>query len=211
MKEWLFTIIASSFLLTLLLQLVPEGDVKKTCKVAFGFVFLAVIISPLSDMIDGFFKNINDNKIHINMAYSELLASVRDVEEYNLYTEEVMNEYVKRLEKEVNDALSGIGVKSDTVIVVNRDLESDSFGHVTNVACEVRPENVKKEKKGIVKPIDKIGKIVIGSDGIKIKKPKDEEEEKQLSEEQKEKEKEIRYIVSLLLGIDEKEILIEWV
>lgn len=54
MKEWLFTIIVSSFLLTMLLQLVPDGNIKKTCKVAFGFVFLAVIISPLTDLADGF-------------------------------------------------------------------------------------------------------------------------------------------------------------
>ncbi len=211
MKEWLFTIIVSSFLLTMLLQLVPDGNIKKTCKVAFGFVFLAVIISPLTDLVDGFFKNINNNKIQVNLAYSELLAGVKDAEEYNMYTDEVMNQYVNRLEKEVNDALMGIGVVSDTVIVVNRDIESDSFGFVASVSCNVRLEDGKKEKKSIVKPIDKIDKIVIGTDGIKVKKHKDEEGEKKISEEKKEKEKEIRYVVSLLLGVDEKNISIDWV
>ncbi|HHT92679.1 MAG TPA: stage III sporulation protein AF [Clostridia bacterium] len=211
MKEWLFTIIVSSFLLTMLLQLVPDGNIKKTCKVAFGFVFLAVIISPLTDLADGFFKNINNNKIQVNLAYSELLAGVKDAEEYNMYTDEVMNQYVNRLEKEVNDALMGIGVVSDTVIVVNRDIESDSFGFVASVSCNVRLEDGKKEKKSIVKPIDKIDKIVIGTDGIKVKKHKDEEGEKKISEEKKEKEKEIRYVVSLLLGVDEKNISIDWV
>jgi stage III sporulation protein AF len=211
MKEWLFTIIVSSFLLTMLLQLVPDGNIKKTCKVAFGFVFLAVIISPLTDLVDGFFKNINNNKIQVNLAYSELLAGVKDAEEYNMYTDEVMNQYVNRLEKEVNDALMGIGVVSDTVIVVNRDIESDSFGFVASVSCNVRLEDGKKEKKSIVKPIDKIDKIVIGTDGIKVKKHKDEESEKKISEEKKEKEKEIRYVVSLLLGVDEKNISIDWV
>ena len=211
MKEWLFTIIVSSFLLTMLLQLVPDGNIKKTCKVAFGFVFLAVIISPLTDLADGFFKNINNNKIQVNLAYSELLAGVKDAEEYNMYTDEVMNQYVNRLEKEVNDALMGIGVVSDTVIVVNRDIESDSFGFVASVSCNVRLEDGKKEKKSIVKPIDKIDKIVIGTDGIKVKKHKDEEGEKKISEEKKEKEKEIRYVVSLLLGVDERNISIDWV
>lgn len=211
MKEWLFTIIVSSFLLTMLLQLVPDGNIKKTCKVAFGFVFLAVIISPLTDLADGFFKNINNNKIQVNLAYSELLAGVKDAEEYNMYTDEVMNQYVNRLEKEVKDALMGIGVVSDTVIVVNRDIESDSFGFVASVSCNVRLEDGKKEKKSIVKPIDKIDKIVIGTDGIKVKKHKDEEGEKKISEEKKEKEKEIRYVVSLLLGVDEKNISIDWV
>lgn len=211
MKEWLFTIIVSSFLLTMLLQLVPDGNIKKTCKVAFGFVFLAVIISPLTDLADGFFKNINNNKIQVNLAYSELLAGVKDAEEYNMYTDEVMNQYVNRLEKEVNDALMGIEVVSDTVIVVNRDIESDSFGFVASVSCNVRLEDGKKEKKSIVKPIDKIDKIVIGTDGIKVKKHKDEEGEKKISEEKKEKEKEIRYVVSLLLGVDEKNISIDWV
>jgi hypothetical protein len=195
----------------MLLQLVPDGNIKKTCKVAFGFVFLAVIISPLTDLADGFFKNINNNKIQVNLAYSELLAGVKDAEEYNMYTDEVMNQYVNRLEKEVNDALMGIGVVSDTVIVVNRDIESDSFGFVASVSCNVRLEDGKKEKKSIVKPIDKIDKIVIGTDGIKVKKHKDEEGEKKISEEKKEKEKEIRYVVSLLLGVDEKNISIDWV
>ncbi|NLN03558.1 MAG: stage III sporulation protein AF [Clostridiaceae bacterium] len=176
MKEWLFTIIASSFLLTLLLQLVPDGNIKKTCKVAFGFVFLAIIVSPLTDLVDGFFKNLNDNKIRVNMLYSELLAGVKDVEEYDMHAEEVINEYVRRLEKEVDNALVGIGVNSNTVIVVNRDIDSESFGYVTSVSCSVSMEDVKKEQKGIVKPIDKIGKIVIGTDGIKVRKQKDEEE-----------------------------------
>jgi hypothetical protein len=161
--------------------------------------------------VDGFFKNINNNKIQVNLAYSELLAGVKDAEEYNMYTDEVMNQYVNRLEKEVNDALMGIGVVSDTVIVVNRDIESDSFGFVASVSCNVRLEDGKKEKKSIVKPIDKIDKIVIGTDGIKVKKHKDEESEKKISEEKKEKEKEIRYVVSLLLGVDEKNISIDWV
>lgn len=211
MKEWLFTIIASSFLLTLLLQLVPDGNIKKTCKVAFGFVFLAIIVSLLTDLVDGFFKNLNDNKIRVNMLYSELLAGVKDVEEYDMYAEEVINEYVRRLEKEVDNALVGIGVNSNTVIVVNRDIDSESFGYVTSVSCSVSMEDVKKEQKGIVKPIDKIGKIVIGTDGIKVRKQKDEEEKKQISEEKKNKEKEIRYVVSLLLGVDDKNISIDWV
>lgn len=64
-----------------------------------------------------------------------------------MYTDEVMNQYVNRLEKEVNDALMGIGVVSDTVIVVNRDIESDSFGFVASVSCNVRLEDGKRRKR----------------------------------------------------------------
>lgn len=210
MKEWLFGVITASILLTLLLQLVPEGNVKKAVSVGFGFVFLVVILSPLTDIIKSIVSDVSSSKIYTNLAYSDLISSLGDIEEYDAYTESVLDEYVRRLQNEVDSAVGLTGFECKSVVVVNRDIESDEFGRVLSVQCNVskKENNSKKKKNGIVKPIDRIEKIVIGTDGIEVLKPGEDEEE--LNEENKEAELSIKKTVSFMLDVDTGDVLIEW-
>lgn len=207
MMEWLFGAVTVSVLLTLLLQLVPEGNVKKAVSIGFGFVFLAVIISPLTGIIQSVVRDAGNSKILSNLAYSDLIAGLSDIEEYDAYTEGVVNEYVKRLQNEVDSAVRLSGFYCESVVMVNRDIDSADFGRVISVVCNVsRLENSSKKKKGIVKPVDRIEKIVIGTDGVEAVKPGDEEDKGK----DKEAENSIKKTVSFILDIDMSDIQVEW-
>lgn len=210
MKEWLFGVITTSLILTLLLQLVPDGNIKNTVSIGFGFVFLLVIVSPLTGMISSLISNVANNKIYANIAYNDLLGDLHNRGENNEYTENVLDQYVERLQNEVNKAVEINGNKCSSVVSVNRDIASDSFGHVLSVQCNVSKDNntVIEEKKGIVKPIDRIEKIVIGSKGIGVSRPGDDD--KDMTEEMRQMETSIKNAVSFILDIDKEYILVEW-
>lgn len=154
MKLWLTTVITGSLFLSVIASLLPENGVKKAALTAFGFVFLAIIVSPVTDAINGGFS--------LDVLMMESIAETEN-EEGEDYISSVAREYKARLEQECEAMLETENFTPEITVAIDEDTEQGSFGSIIWVKCLLTKDlstgesNIKKHY---------IEKIVIDFDGI---------------------------------------------
>jgi stage III sporulation protein AF len=159
LKDWVLNIAALVMFIVIVEMLMPSGRMKKYASLVTGFVLIIAIINPLLKLIGGGVK-FEDIQITSSNYMDKL-----EIEKNSSLLEEEQNKqiieiYRKKLIKQLEDKLSkteGITeVKGD--VIINEDLNSDSFGEIIRAYAEVTVD----EGGDDIKPVTKIKKVVIG-------------------------------------------------
>lgn len=196
MYEWIIKISAMSVALGAIGYILPKGTLRKTSLVALSFLFLSVMVMPLGN----FAANLMGYKTKIDIEKDLLLSKI---EGNNVYAE-VMTEYKKKIEEEVQKAFARTKYKCVGVNVnVNENSESETFGEVTSVFCHMSYE---ENKSG--NTIDKVTVPEINIDwgGVHIGKKDDITEDGDTGK----YDKEIKEIVSSVTGAEIGRIYVRW-
>ena len=185
MKVWLISVIAASFLLSSLSSLLPEGSVKRGALTAFGFIFITIIISPVTD----FFSQ----GLPLDSLMVESITETENTGEG--YVKEVVEDFESRIEEQCLIMLKENNIEGEITVEVNEDSESESFCEVMLVKCSFYKNKAENEKSF------NIEKIVIDFDGVSV------ETEDSFSD-NSEKEK-VRKLISDYLSIEKEKVYVE--
>lgn len=196
MFEWAYKISVAAILFTAVSYILPQGKIRNASMVALSFLFLTLLMLPhksfTSELING--------KFILETEKNELIYKAEEV-----YIEhQVMEHYTNRISEEIIKAMknNNYGCK-EIIVTVDENIESENFGSVLNVVCNMVTVEKSEEKNSVGKV--NIPNIVIDRHGIKIEKG-ETVSEKDMSEE----EKKVKDIISQLTGADHSRIIIRW-
>ena len=164
--------------------------------VMVSFLFLTLLMLPLKS----FTSELINGKFILETEKNELIYKAEEV-----YIEhQVMEHYTNRISEEIIKAMknNNYGCK-EIIVTVDENIESENFGSVLNVVCNMVTVEKSEEKNSVGKV--NIPNIVIDRHGIKIEKG-ETVSEKDMSEE----EKKVKDIISQLTGADHSRIIIRW-
>lgn len=159
MEKWLISILTVSVAMSLLLRILPENSVKKTVHIAFGIIFLLVVTNPCIEL---FSKNARFDSINY---FLENKISAIDENSDDKYAETVIMEYSGSLCEEAQKKIyAETGFICDIEVSVCDEIESDMFGKVLNVKCNVLKDNgthLDESDHGIINDIPLVKDVVI--------------------------------------------------
>ena len=196
MFEWAYKISVAAILFTAVSYVLPQGKIRNASMVALSFLFLTLLMLPLKS----FTSELINGKFILETEKNELIYKAEEV-----YIEhQVMEHYTKRISEEIIKAMknNNYGCK-EIIVTVDENIESENFGSVLNVVCNMVTVEKSEEKNSVGKV--NIPNIVIDRHGIKIEKG-ETVSEKDMSEE----EKKVKDIISQLTGADHSRIIIRW-
>ena len=196
MFEWAYKISVAAILFTAVSYILPQGKIRNASMVALSFLFLTLLMLPLKS----FTSELINGKFILEAEKNELIYKAEEV-----YIEhQVMEHYTNRISEEIIKAMknNNYGCK-EIVVTVDENIESENFGSVLNVVCNMVTVEKSEEKNSVGKV--NIPNIVIDRHGIKIEKG-ETVSEKDMSEE----EKKVKDIISQLTGADHSRIIIRW-
>ncbi len=208
--DWVRNITYYLIFITVVENLLPSKKYGKYIKFFAGMVLILIVLKPitqglrLDDTMANYFKTIslkNDAK--------ELTGKISDMEGKRL------DQMIKGYEKAVGTDLMSIAESEGyhcekTDAVIDKDQNSDTFGHVIEVSLILRPESVEGEIKEAASikskavPVEKIKKI----DGINITK----EDHKVIKKEKNEENSSVsglRRRIAEYYGLEEQDIEIQ--
>lgn len=165
MTEWVLKASAAAVVLTAAGYILPKGNIKNTAMLAFGFIFLTVLLPPLGNIAESFISEryaleLEKNALTAQMAEGSVMG-------------DIMAEYKKRISDEIVSALGKMSVSCKNVSVsVDESQNSETFGYVLAVSCEIYASS--DEKKGSVDKV-KVPEIIIDLDGIRIEDDTDKD------------------------------------
>ena len=196
MVEWVMKISGAAILFTVVSYILPKSNIRNASMLALSFVFLSVLIIPLTDLTTEFISR----KIALDSEKNELLNQVQD----SNAQQQVMEHYKNRLKEEIIKSLAEKKyVCKEVVITVDENLSSESFGSVLSVVCTVSEKSEEKKEDSLKKI--KVPNIVIDKHGIRIEKKESTE-----NKDMKIYEKDIKDIIFELTGADENRVIIRW-
>ena len=196
MLEWVVKICVAAILFTVVSYILPKSNIRNAATLALSFVFLSILIMPLSD----FTTEIISRKIMLETEKNELVNQAQN----NSAEQQVMEHYKSRIIEETEKALKDKKyVCKDIIVNVDENMSSESFAQVLSVALSISKKREEKEDACINKI--KVPNIVIDKHGIKIEK-----EENMSNKDMKVYENEIKDIVFELTGTDKDKIMIRW-
>ena len=196
MFEWAYKISVAAILFTAVSYILPHGKIRNASMVALSFLFLTLLMLPLKS----FTSELINGKFILETEKNELIYKAEEV-----YIEhQVMEHYTNRISEEIIKAMknNNYGCK-EIIVTVDENIESENFGSVLNVVCNMVTVEKSEEKNSVGKV--NIPNIVIDRHGIKIEKG-ETVSEKDMSEE----EKKVKDIISQLTGADHSRIIIRW-
>lgn len=196
MFEWAYKISVAAILFTAVSYVLPQGKIRNASMVALSFLFLTLLMLPLKS----FTSELINGKFILETEKNELIYKAEEV-----YIEhQVMEHYTNRISEEIIKAMknNNYGCK-EIIVTVDENIESENFGSVLNVVCNMVTVEKSEEKNSVGKV--NIPNIVIDRHGIKIEKG-ETVSEKDMSEE----EKKVKDIISQLTGADHSRIIIRW-
>lgn len=196
MFEWAYKISVAAILFTAVSYILPQGKIRNASMVALSFLFLTLLMLPLKS----FTSELINGKFILETEKNELIYKAEEV-----YIEhQVMEHYTNRISEEIIKAMknNNYGCK-EIIVTVDENIESENFGSVLNVVCNMVTVEKSEEKNSVGKV--NIPNIVIDRHGIKIEKG-ETVSEKDMSEE----EKKVKDIISQLTGADHSRIIIRW-
>lgn len=159
MKEWLVNVIAGSLTLTIFSYLIPSGNIKKTVMVLFGFIFTAIIISPITSI------DINTLGDKMDLIFNNI--TVPDGVQNEETTDQILNDYKNRVQEVICDYINKNSevVCNKCIVAVNGDITSEKFGSIETVYCFISENN-----KNVLPDSGKhqIQQIIINIDGIHL-------------------------------------------
>lgn len=196
MFEWAYKISVAAILFTAVSYVLPQGKIRNASMVALSFLFLTLLMLPLKS----FTSELINGKFILETEKNELIYKAEEV-----YIEhQVMEHYTNRISEEIIKAMknNNYGCK-EIIVTVDENIESENFGSVLNVVCNMVTVEKSEEKNSVGKVT--IPNIVIDRHGVKIEKG-ETVSEKDMSEE----EKKVKEIISQLTGADHSRIIIRW-
>lgn len=196
MFEWAYKISVAAILFTAVSYVLPQGKIRNASMVALSFLFLTLLMLPLKS----FTSELINGKFILETEKNELIYKAEEV-----YIEhQVMEHYTNRISEEIIKAMknNNYGCK-EIIVTVDENIESENFGSVLNVVCNMVTVEKSEEKNSVGKV--NFPNIVIDRHGIKIEKG-ETVSEKDMSEE----EKKVKDIISQLTGADHSRIIIRW-
>ena len=140
MFEWAYKISVAAILFTAVSYILPQGKIRNASMVALSFLFLTLLMLPLKS----FTSELINGKFILEAEKNELIYKTEEV-----YIEhQVMEHYTNRISEEIIKAMknNNYGCK-EIIVTVDENIESENFGSVLNVVCNmVKVE--KSEEKG---------------------------------------------------------------
>ena len=196
MLDWVVKICIAAILFTVVSYILPKSNIRNASTIALSFVFLSILIMPLSD----FTTEIISQKIMLETEKNELVNQAQN----DSAEHQVIEHYKSRIKEEIEKALKEKKyVCREIIITVDENMSSESFAQVLSVALNISEKKEEKEEASINKI--EVPNIVIDKHGIKIEK-----EESTGNEDMKVYENEIKDMVSELVGTDKSKIMIRW-
>ena len=196
MLEWVVKICIAAILFTIVSYILPKSNIRNASTLALSFVFLSVLIMPLSD----FTTEIISQKIMLETEKNEIVNQAQN----NSAEYQVMEHYESRIKEEIEKALKERKyVCKDIIVTVDENMSSESFAQILSVALSLSEKREEKEDASINKI--EVPNIVIDKHGIKIEKKEDES-----NSDMKEYENEIKDVIFELTGTDKNKIMIRW-
>lgn len=169
MSTWVIKLIAASLTLTVCSFILPTGNIKKTAVMLFGFLFVSVLVAPVSLIAEK--DLINEARLLFVSEYNKEIniegqGGSAVVKEYTATIANVIKNYINDNSNYYCDSCR---------VYVNDDIESPDFGKITTVYCYISEE--KKDNSIIQSNKNQIHQIVIDINGIhteKDNKPSDD-------------------------------------
>ena len=161
MFEWAYKISVAAILFTAVSYILPQGKIRNASMVALSFLFLTLLMLPLKS----FTSELINGKFILETEKNELIYKAEEV-----YIEhQVMEHYTNRISEEIIKAMknNNYGCK-EIIVTVDENIESENFGSVLNVVCNMVTAEKSEEKNSVGKV--NIPNIVIDRHGIKIEK-----------------------------------------
>lgn len=196
MLSWVVKICVTAIAFTIVSYILPKSNIRNASVLALSFVFLSVLIMPLSD----FTTELISRKILLETEKNEIINQTQN----NSAEHQVMEHYKNRIKEEIEKALAEKKyVCKDVIVNVDENMSSESFAKVLSVTLNVTEKSEAKEENSINKI--KVPNIVIDKHGIRIEK-----EEIKSDKDMEVYENEIKDIVFELTETDKKKIMIRW-
>ena len=198
MYGWVIKIAAAAVALTVVGYILPKGNIKKAAMLAFGFLFLTILLLPLKD----FTSSILSEKAALNIEKNTLLSQTEE----NAVQKQVMERYKERIGEEIISSLEKMSIAcSDITINVDEDPASDTFGYVLSIACRISHQE--EISKNTIEKV-KVPEIVIDLDGIRLESETEDNTEQEAV--RKEYEKKAAATIAALTGTEEECINVKW-
>lgn len=198
MHTWVVKISAAAVALTAASYFLPRGNIKKAAMLAFSFLFLTVLLLPLKN----FTYEILGKRAELTLEKNLLLAETGE----NTAEKQVMERYKERIAEEIKAALSKSKLDcSNLIVVVDENGDSETFGYVTSVRCDILP--VKEEKKNTIEKVT-VPEIVIDLHGIRVETKTEETEPDEA--EKRSYEQKAAAVIAELTGAEKSHITVKW-
>ncbi|MFP4698407.1 MAG: stage III sporulation protein AF [Eubacteriales bacterium] len=153
--SWIKNILIYIILVTIILNLLPQGQYRKYIKVFTGLVLIIIIIQPLAKL------NNLDRELSTKLLDENLNIEQEGLKrQYDDFTEEqekmIIESYMSELKNQIIFLLEqdGIYIK-DVGIEVNKNRESDKYGTIEKIFISTSLEEDKKTASNTIQ-IDRI-------------------------------------------------------
>ncbi|MDR0288405.1 MAG: stage III sporulation protein AF [Clostridiales bacterium] len=208
MSQWITVVAVSSIIFAVLEMLLPEGGTKRTALLAFGVIFISVVVTPVFNMVkNGFFTDFV-SQMQIKLDRDDLNSDIKNGDE--AYIGEVLDKYKDKLSEASLTALKDVNGIHDPEVSFDivEDPESEDFGKVLFSNCKIYLSE-EKTQDSVIQPVDIIDKIEITLSGVKSHNPAEEEKQDALNERQTEAVDAVKKRLAATLGIPEDSINVE--
>lgn len=171
-RGWVINIIVMMILSVLLENIMPNGSLRKYCRLVIGLVIMLAIINPLSRL------TLDSKSIDTLISEAEAIVNTSDTVDYgtnliNMQNDQIVREYKKKLKENIVRTVEAIsGAKGEVAeITINEDIKSDNFGVISfiNLIIHRREKAIKNSAEiEAVEPIiisGKSDKKIIQSSG----------------------------------------------
>ena len=178
-----------------------EWAIKKAAMLAFGFLFLTVLLTPLKN----FTLNLLQEKTALTLEKNNLIAETDN----GAAKQQVLDAYKSRICEEISNALGKISLKCGSIsVTVDEDQDSERFGYVEQVYCEISAiEGAEGEQKESIEKV-RVPEIVIDLHGIRVEKSDTEADAGETRK--NEYTQKAAQAISELTGAEESRINVKW-
>lgn len=168
MTEWVLKASATAVALTAAGYILPKGSIRNAAMLAFGFLFLTVLLPPLGNMAENFISE----KTALELEKSALTAQITE----DSVMRDIMARYKERIAEEIVSVLGKMSISCKNVSVsVDESQDSETFGYVLAVSCEIYASS--DDRKGTVDKVT-VPEISIDLGGIHVENDADKDAEK---------------------------------
>jgi stage III sporulation protein AF len=142
--NWIKNILIYLILVTIIQNLLPQGQYTKYIKVFTGLVLMLIVILPLAT-----FSGI-DKQLSFHLLDQKFQMDQKGImKQYDAITEQqgvlILEAYKKELENQIKLLLESENIYVDSVRVeVNEDRNSEAYGAIKTIYITAKPEEVKE-------------------------------------------------------------------
>lgn len=114
-RQWLLGVTCTAMVLALAEGLVPEGNVKKVCRLAGGLALLLAVVSPVIRMDEGLFTRVLEEHRAMAQQYEKILEE-KNVLLYQTIIEDAAAAYIVDKAEEI-----GISCQAEVTFLYDED------------------------------------------------------------------------------------------